>query len=202
MKIQLFALLTLIFSITTKASVDLKLEVGDLISMSFDSAIEEVIEVRAQLNVFSRGAGLRSRGCYKEYQSNFPFAAQTVPFTVSQNFKVDLLSKKNLSISNLLEIEKRNVKLLKTKIKKRCKADSVLTIFVKGVLDDGQSFKSDLTGYIVDGEILLNVGSLRHNVEVGVPYVLDLIPTVFFGNNWNIIWNKMDPKNDQMQTNY
>lgn len=199
--IQLTLLVAMVaLSISTQAQ-NIILNIEDLVTYSQDFAVAKISNVRAQLLVASRG-GFGRIDCYKSYHSNFPYAAQTESFTITQNLKAEISDEKQITLSELQTLEKKNRQNLTKKLHWGCKVDSYTTIFVEGELDDQTKFKSNLSIRFDKDSVILEVGSSETPLTTGQEVYTNLTPTVFFGENWNRLWDSMNPTELNPVTNY
>lgn len=171
---------------------------------SNDYKIKEINEIRAQVISSSYGGRFR-RDCYREYHSNFPYAAQTVSYMIKQNLDSNNLEVKlpsTVSFNEVIELAKHSGEKLDEEINWGCKVKTYLTGMVKGVTVEGHKFKSDFFMDFSGHKVGLRVGSYTVNVDTDHVTTSDLIPTAFMGQSWDNVWKELDPAVSNSQTNF
>ena len=182
------------------AKTDFSIRIKELTSFHSDAKVEIIREARLSMSVRSTGSSLRP-DCFKEYNLNLPFAPQTVSYRISQNYNLGL-DRQVIETQNLISSTKANQKNLEEKLHFGCGTEVVGLLLIKGELENGQAFKSSPNLYLKNGQLIIENGSAQTVLKSEKTTTVSTIPTVFFGQNWQRVWEQADPYNDTPQTNY
>lgn len=188
----------LLASSTFASASNYTIKFQNLSTFSSDHEISEIIEVRAQVNSYSRG-GFARRDCYKEYQTNFPFSAQTTSFQITKNLDIEVQGK-TIQLGDLKEVFNTLKQELKNDLNWGCKTEAYLALLIKGKTLDSLDFKSNLLLDEKGGELINSTLDLVLKAN-SVNY-LNLTPTVYDRDTWKMLWSLQDPAISAPQTNY
>lgn len=168
--------------------------------MSNDGKVEVLRDARLQVSVESTGPSFRP-DCFKEFELNLPYAPQTVSYRISQNYDVQINQNK-LSAKNVLSTTQHLKEELEDKINFGCKAEVVGMLMMKGELENGDAFKSSPNVFLKNGQFVLQTGSVQTSLSNNSTTSVTVTPTIFFGQDWNMIWDEADSYTDTPQYNY
>lgn len=171
-----------------------------LVEYSGAYEIATITEVRTSLNVYSTGSVLRP-DCFKEYRNNLPFAPQTVAYTVSTNLQTYAQNQTYMlrdvySLTSILSSE------LQKKLNLGCDSVASLLVLVSGTTAAGKAFHSDLQIYIENGQAYVISGLLKETLQLDTEKRIDLVPSIYTQQDWEILWQQLDPRNAEITKNY
>lgn len=164
-----------------------------------ESRISEVIEARMQAFAFSTGSQLQP-WCFKTYKVNPPFAAQTESYTVQKNLVAGVRGTQ-VSISGLSPLIRKIEDVVEDKVFFDCSIENSSFLMIKGHLASGQTFQSNVSIYLLGNNLVLQTGGTKlslSELETSVP----LVPSVFLDDNWNVLWEDLDPQDQEFRRNF
>ncbi|WP_412473355.1 hypothetical protein [Halobacteriovorax sp. YZS-1-1] len=180
-------------------AADYSVNFKQLSTYSNDYKIAKIKEARFQVMATSKGGVLRY--CYKDYESNFPYAPQKNPYFISQNLTFET-QETTIKFAKLIPLFNKFKDELQSDLKLGCSTDVYLSGLVVSELEDGSEAHSDFTVYFKDNKVVMAASSYQVELKASETLVIDLIPTVFYGKNWQKRWADLDPAVGNPQSNY
>ncbi|WP_419172081.1 hypothetical protein [Halobacteriovorax sp.] len=180
-------------------AADFSVNFKQLSTYSNDYKITKIKEARFQVMATSKGGILRY--CYKDYESNFPYAPQKNPYFISQNITLETQGTV-VNFGKLIPLFNKFKDELQDDLKLGCGTNAYLSGLVVSELEDGSEARSDFTIYFKNNKVTMAASAYHIELEAGKTAIIDLIPSAFYAQSWQRRWSDLDPAVGNPQSNY
>lgn len=197
---KFIAVASLALSFNALASSDVVLKLQRIVTWGDSGSVSSIEAARAGLTVVSTGK-TSQKHCFKEVRPNYPYAPQTVPFFVQKNFPVKV-SGTTLALSGVLESSQKYTQELKKYLKAGCSVSSTLTVMIEGKNSKKEDFRSTVEINFEGSKALVRTGAVEIPLKLGTEQTVDVGYTALFGQNWDVPFKNLDPRNTVEDRNF